>query len=64
MSGHWNPEGNYTVINSGTFLLSHASIDLILDIMILCLPLPMITKLQMPFRRKVVLVAIFWLGFL
>lgn len=44
------------------FLLSHGAIDLFFDIVILCLPIPMIWKLQMDVRRKVTLTGIFWLG--
>jgi hypothetical protein len=34
----------------------------VLDIAILCLPIPAIINLQMEIRRKIALIAIFWLG--
>lgn len=38
--------------------------SLILDVIILCFPLPVISRLHMPQRRKVMVGAIFWLGVL
>lgn len=38
--------------------------SLILDVVILCFPLPIISTLHMPTKRKVMVGAIFWLGIL
>lgn len=38
--------------------------SLILDVIILCFPLPIISTLHMPTKRKVMVGAIFWLGIL
>ncbi|KAK9311147.1 hypothetical protein V1524DRAFT_457636 [Lipomyces starkeyi] len=39
------------------------SFNIVTDILVLCLPIPMIRKLQMPFRTKVALTLIFAIGF-
>ncbi|KAI1145081.1 hypothetical protein F4825DRAFT_457867 [Nemania diffusa] len=36
--------------------------SLVLDVVILCFPLPVISRLHMPLRRKIAVVGIFWLG--
>jgi hypothetical protein len=38
--------------------------SLILDVIILCFPLPVISRLHMPRRRKILVGGIFWLGIL
>ena len=35
-----------------------------LDVIILCMPITVVYKLQMSFRRKAMIMGIFWLGFL
>ena len=49
-------------MNYGASITAFAAIGLGLDLVILCLPLPVIRGLQMSFRRKIELLAIFWLG--
>jgi hypothetical protein len=40
------------------------SFNIVTDMLVLCLPIPMIWKLQMPFKTKVALTLIFAIGFL
>jgi hypothetical protein len=40
------------------------SFNIVTDVMVLCIPIPMIWRLQMPFRNKVGLTLIFAVGFL
>ena len=49
-------------IKTVTMLLAFAWTDIITDVMILCLPIPMISQLQMPLSRKFALYGIFLLG--
>lgn len=63
ISNWWTLGETYT-INYGAFLTSFAAIDLFLDIVILCLPLPVIHKLHINRNKKLLLVGVFWMGFL
>lgn len=63
ISNWWKPGGTYS-ISYGVFLFSFAAIDMLLDIVILCLPLPVIRKLHMEKSKKFMLVGVFWMGFL
>ncbi|KAI4869231.1 hypothetical protein F4820DRAFT_444353 [Hypoxylon rubiginosum] len=60
---NWWTLGETYTINYGAFLTSFAAIDLALDIVILCLPIPVIHSLQMNRRRKFLLLGVFWMGF-
>src|SRR3712207_2649013 len=64
ISTHWSLKANPEAVNIDfqAFLLTHASLDLVLDIVILCLPIPIITTLHMETGRKIALIGIFWLG--
>lgn len=42
--------------------LAQAASSFALDIVVLCLPLPLIARLQMDRRRKMAVAGIFWLG--
>ena len=61
-------EGNNEVAISaltashGVTEVAIAATDIVMDIVILCLPLPMITGLQMDRKRKLIILGIFWLG--
>ncbi|KAI1746572.1 hypothetical protein F4782DRAFT_545041 [Xylaria castorea] len=57
ISNWWTLGKTYT-INYGAFLTSFAAIDLVLDIVILCLPFPVIRNLQVNRSRKFLLLAI------
>ncbi|KAF2788807.1 hypothetical protein K505DRAFT_420871 [Melanomma pulvis-pyrius CBS 109.77] len=62
ISNWWTLGKNYT-INYGAFLTSFAAIDLFLDVIILCMPLPVIRKLHVKTRKKFLIMGIFWMGF-
>ncbi|KAI1249468.1 hypothetical protein MGN70_009081 [Eutypa lata] len=55
--------GKTYTINYGAFLTSFTAIDLVLDIVILCLPVPVIHSLNMNRNRKFLLLGVFWMGF-
>ncbi|KAH8602298.1 hypothetical protein B0O99DRAFT_735736 [Bisporella sp. PMI_857] len=65
ISNHWNPRptNNHYNINFPAFLISHASLDLFFDVVILSFPLPVISSLKMGVNRKFAIIGIFWLGF-
>lgn len=50
--------------DSHEFYTGYAVTDLIIDVIVISLPLPVLWKLQLPLGRKVALIAIFALGFL
>ncbi|KAI0448082.1 hypothetical protein F4803DRAFT_496430 [Xylaria telfairii] len=60
---NWWTLGKTYTINYGAFLTSFAAIDLVLDIVILCLPFPVIRNLQVDRNRKFLLGGVFSLGF-
>ncbi|KAF2687595.1 hypothetical protein K458DRAFT_484867 [Lentithecium fluviatile CBS 122367] len=62
ISNWWTLGKNYT-INYGAFITSFAAIDLVLDIIILSLPVPVIHKLHVNRQKKFLLVGVFWMGF-
>jgi hypothetical protein len=49
--------------NSSAFYSGCATSDLILDVIVILLPMPVLWNLQMPMARKVALMAIFGIGF-
>ncbi|KAJ8064627.1 hypothetical protein OCU04_006954 [Sclerotinia nivalis] len=49
-------------MNYGAMVTSFAAMDIFLDVLILCLPLPVIKQLQMTRTRKIQIVGVFWLG--
>ena len=53
-----------TVIDYEVYLVTMATFDIVLDIITLCLPLPVIRHLQMTTKRKLLLVGVFALGWL
>ncbi|EMR71348.1 putative integral membrane protein [Eutypa lata UCREL1] len=60
---YWWTLGKTYTINYGAFLTSFTAIDLVLDIVILCLPVPVIHSLNMNRNRKFLLLGVFWMGF-
>jgi hypothetical protein len=63
ISNFWDEFG-HTTLNLGYWNITMASLDVSLDILVLCLPLPMIRNLKISTRRKLSLLGIFWLGLL
>ena len=60
----WNWTGVGQVINLNDFFLAEVATNIFLDIFILCLPIPIISQLQMSAKRKLAIVGILGLGFL
>ncbi|CAG8952290.1 hypothetical protein HYFRA_00001033 [Hymenoscyphus fraxineus] len=65
ISANWDPAASpsTTKILISRFLMSHAVLDLFLDIVILLFPLPVIRRLKMSTNRKIGVMGILWLGF-
>jgi hypothetical protein len=63
VSNFWNEYG-HTTINFGVWSITMSAIDVALDAIVLCLPIPMIRNLKISTRRKISLLGIFWLGLL
>ena len=58
----WDPTVNAKCINFHDVLIIFSSLNIGTDILILCLPVPQLWKLNMPRRRKYELMGIFSLG--
>jgi hypothetical protein len=63
ISNWWTLGKSYT-INYGAFITSFAAIDLVLDVVILCLPVPVVRQLQIKTSKKFLITGIFWMGVL
>jgi hypothetical protein len=62
MQSFWNPLVKGHCFNYDIWFLVMEIIDLLLDVVILCLPLKMIAGLHLPLRKRVMLSGIFLLG--
>lgn len=60
----WDPLLPGVCGSSSATILAEAIINMLLDIAILSLPLPLVWRLQMTPRRKIILTIIFGLGFM
>lgn len=60
----WNPSVEGKCMNTGNAVLAISAVNLASDVAILILPMFSVWNLQMPFRKKVGVVAIFSLGVL
>ena len=58
----WDPAVKGMCINYDDVLITMASLNIGTDVLILCLPLPQLWKLQLPARTKRHLAGIFLLG--
>lgn len=58
----WEPAVQGKCINLHDVIIVFASLNIGTDILVLCLPLPQLWKLNMPSRRKYELMGIFFLG--
>ena len=58
----WNPTVPTKCINFEAVLIIVSSLNIAADILVLCLPMPLLWGLKMPVRRKVQLTCIFLLG--
>ena len=62
MNGAWLLEENPKCIDFHSFVLASGITAFILDVIILCMPMPLIWGLQLSIRRKVVVTFTFLLG--
>ena len=60
ISRNWGSKG--TTVNFPVLYIVEIATDIALDLFILCMPLPVIKRLQINTRRKWLLGGIFWLG--
>ena len=61
----WNPLAkNPLRYDYNAYSLAFAGMSIGFDVIVLCFPLPVISKLQMSRKRKTQVTAIFWLGIL
>jgi len=61
ISMNWTGVG-INLLNEGAMYTAQAVLDIVLDLAVLCMPLPMIKNLNLSTQRKWNLVGIFWLG--
>lgn len=62
VEGAWNPAVVQHCIDQTKFYYGNAIANLLTDVIILCLPLPLIWRLQMTTHRKYALSGVFLLG--
>ena len=62
ISRNWSSKG--TTVDYPVFYMVEVVMDIIFDICILCMPLPVIRSLHMSTKKKWLLAGIFWLGIL
>ena len=58
----WNPQLEGYCYNFDMFFVVMASVEILLDVIILSLPIKMIIGLQMTYRRKIMLCIVFLVG--
>ncbi|KAF2229742.1 hypothetical protein EV356DRAFT_435584, partial [Viridothelium virens] len=61
ISAAWTERGSFN-INTTAFSLAQAGTSICLDVLVLCLPLPVLGQLHMPTERKIAVGVILWLG--
>lgn len=62
VAGAWNHSIKSRCINSGQFWVAYAVMNILTDVMVLVLPIPMIQKLTLGKRDKTMLYGLFLLG--
>lgn len=62
ISWNWTEVGS--VINLHDFFIAEAATDIALDTIVLCMPTLVVYRMRMSLRKKVLVIAIFGLGFL
>lgn len=60
----WYPEIPGHCGDSNMKYIAAASVDLVIDVIIIVLPMPILWGLQLPLARKIALMGVFALGFL
>lgn len=63
ISDFWNLQGKMN-LDFGVWATTMAALDVLFDLLVLCLPLPVIAHLQITTKRKISLIGMFWLGLL
>ncbi|KAK0652393.1 hypothetical protein B0T16DRAFT_346748, partial [Cercophora newfieldiana] len=63
VSAFWNPTVSGKCLDAPTIWYIMAGVNLVSDFAILTLPMPVIKSLQLPQRQKIMLIAVFCLGF-
>ena len=64
IASNWDPTIPHQCIDLRSMFLAEGALDMVLDIAILCLPMPFIQNLRMDRRRKAAISAILSLSFL
>ena len=62
LKGAWNPNFEADCINLEKFYISMGSMNVLTDLLLLCLPLPQLWKLQMRLGTKIQIIGIFSIG--
>ncbi len=62
VAGSWDKSADASCIDKGKFWVAYAVMNILTDVMVLALPIPVILKLQLKTREKVLLCAMFLLG--
>ena len=62
VEGAWNQPAAKHCINARAFFLGNGTASMIMDVLILCLPMPMVWRLQLNRKRKLALTGMFLLG--
>lgn len=55
---------NKTCVNINAFYLANAALNIVTDLLAYALPIRLVLKLQMPFKQKIILCVMFFLGLL
>ncbi|KAL4962798.1 CFEM domain-containing protein [Aspergillus stella-maris] len=58
----WDGEHQGTCLSHNNILVAHSTINIILDVVVLVLPVPVLLKLQMPLKKRIGVVAMFVVG--
>ncbi len=58
----WNPVLPGKCLNFTTIFMATESLNCVMEVIIVCLPVDMIRKLQLPMRRKILVSGIFFVG--
>ena len=61
---NWEPVGKHTCGNRVATYIASGGMNLITDLMVLSLPIPMVWALQIPRRNKIILLGVFGVGLL
>ncbi|KAL4808400.1 CFEM domain-containing protein [Aspergillus unguis] len=58
----WDGEHKGTCLSHNNILLAHSTINIVLDVIIVCLPMPVLLKLQMPIGKRLGIISMFAVG--